>query len=128
MNSFNWLDYIDFLNNYNQLIPTINSSLKSCCCSSFRSICSWGGSFAFGSYNFGSFLTGSYSFSSFMFWIGSFNFSSFEFGDFSSLSFTDLLNIDSCNDCDFDFVKVTKFWAAIKGEPLNLFGYGIDLI
>jgi len=93
MDSFNWLDYIDFFHKYAN--PQLNCSYRV-------------GSYIFGSYLFGSYSIGSYQIGSFQqgsFLIGSYDFGSFDFGSYM-----------------FDFIVNSM------GEPLNLFGYGIDLI
>ena len=105
MNSFNWLNYIDLFHKYT------NSVNCSCQSGSFLS-----GSRLFGSFSLGSYQFGSYQFGSFVF--GSYQFGSYQFGsfDWSSYSF------GSCNR------QLTFADCQLLYEPLNLFGYGIDLI
>ncbi|MDR0223078.1 MAG: hypothetical protein LBI38_06060 [Oscillospiraceae bacterium] len=79
-----------------------------------------------GSFNWAGFIdlyykyfekSGSFSFGSFSF--GSFNFGSFGFGSFGFGSY----------DAQGSYIPLPiGLTALIAGEPLNMFGYGIDLI
>ena len=101
MGSFNWLDYID--RQYNNCTLTLPS------------VCN--GSFSMGSFSVGSFSVGSFSLGSFN--LGSFSFGSFGFGSFGSFDIFGSFDFGS-----FD----SSFNCQLSGEPLNMFGYGIDLI
>ena len=130
MSNCHWLKYIDLANLiYGNLFSFTDRT--SFCMSAgelgFDTVNSGSysfGSFSIGSYDFGSFSIGSYGFGSFS--IGSYSFGSFAFGsyDFGAFEFG---AVGDCN-CDYGIPDLRELLAALRYEPLNLFGYGIDLI
>jgi len=105
MGSFYWLDYIDSYYN-NRALPLAH----------YGSVDS--GSFSVGSFNLGSFNLGSFSF-------GSFNIGSFDiFGSFNIGSF----DIFGSFELGSFITERMNTFPTHEFEPLNLFGYGIDLI
>jgi hypothetical protein len=97
-NSFNWHKWLDFIDSFHKQTSPPNDSPQLNC--SYRV-----GSYILSSYISGSFFLGSYR-------IGSFFTGSYQIGSYLSFN------------CD-DFEKLPN---SIKSEPLNLFGYGMDLI
>lgn len=139
MGSFNWLNYIDYLHKHNKLIlvapythPLGSFNIGSYRFGSFNSFGSYRfGSFnSFNSYHIGSFNLGSYNLSSYSAFtlgsysfythINSFNLSSFNFGSFNLTAF-----INITDNGEYEFFALPE---ELHGEPLNMFGYGIDLI
>jgi hypothetical protein len=112
MCSFNWLDFIDA---YRNLSPLSSYRPGSYAISSLNF-----GSYHLGSYNFGSYNFGSYNFGSYNF--GSYNFGSYNFGSYNLGSYNPE-SLPISNNCQLSIVNCT-----LRQEPLNLFGYGIDLI
>ena len=102
----NWFDYIM---NYASQSGSFHTGSYS-----FGSFGSFGGSYRFGSF-------GSYSFGSFG---GSYSFGSYRFGSFGSFSGS----FGSYNLGSFSWKDFLDLPEVIRNEPLNMFGYGLDLV
>jgi hypothetical protein len=136
MNSFNWLDYIDFFHKYTSL-SKFNCSVGQRSGEneiSFRCIRPHSHridsyllkSYLFGSHSFSLFGISSYMTSSFN--PGSYIFGSYSFSSYNFASYSETGSFFSIESKPVLTDKISDIPDIIKWDILNIFGYGIDLI